>query len=261
MENNYVSVYKIIVEKFSQIGHNGTIHFSVAKEERVVTLRNATRVTPDGMRENVESAIISEFSVDLYVNDEQRIKLVCTPTHIMELAVGRLISEGYITCTDEIESAYMDEKGENVSFRISKTDAPLKEEYVVMEDAFYETEWIFRMIDAFTKEGQLHKKTKAAHSCILGRKGEVLFQCEDIGRHNAMDKAIGYMYLNKIKPQECMLFTSGRVPTEMAHKAIMAGIPVLISKAVPTDRALKMAQQYNMKLICKAWPDSFEIFN
>ena len=226
-----------------------------------MTLRNATRVTPDGMREDVESAIISEFSVDLYVNDKREIKLVCTPAHIMELAVGRLISEGYITCIDEIESAYMDKKGESIHFRIPKTDVSLNDEHTVMEDAFYEVEWIFRMIKEFTKEGLLHKKTKAAHSCILGRKGEVLFQCEDIGRHNAMDKAIGFMYLNRIKPEECMLFTSGRVPTEMAHKAIMAGIPVLISKAVPTDRALEMAQQYNLRLICKAWPDSFEIFN
>ena len=252
---------QIIVENFVWIGHNRAGYFSVAKEERVVILEKATRVTPDGIRENVESAIISEFSVNLYVNDERRMKMVCTPSYIKELAVGRLITEGWITCIDDIESTYMDESMENIYFQIKKIMTSLKGEYAVMQDAFYETDWIFRMIDAFTKEGQLHRKTKAAHSCILGSRGGVLFQCEDIGRHNAMDKAIGYMCLNRIPPRECMLFTSGRVPTEMAHKAIMAGIPVLVSKAVPTDRALEMAKRYNLKLICRAWPDSFEIFH
>ncbi len=224
-------------------------------------LKKATRVTPDGKRENVESAIISEFSVNVYVNEELWMSIVCTPSHIKELAIGRLITEGRISCIDEIESAYIDEEGEHICFQIKDSVALTKEKDTIMKDAFYETEWVFRMIDAFSQEGQLHKQTKAAHSCILGRKGKVLFQCEDIGRHNAMDKAIGYMCLNHIPPEECMLFTSGRVPTEMARKAIAAKVPVLISKAVPTDRALAMAQRYNMKLICKAWPDSFEIFN
>lgn len=224
-------------------------------------LKKATRVTPDGKRENVESAIISEFSVDVYVNDNLWMSMVCTPSHIKELAIGRLITEGRISCLDEIESAYMDEEGKRVFVQLPSHVSPVKGNYTAMQDAYYEADWVFRMIDAFTKEGLLHKQTKAAHSCILGRQGKVLFQCEDIGRHNAMDKVIGYMCLNRIPPQECMLFTSGRVPAEMAHKAISAKIPVLISKAVPTDRALAMAQRYNLKLICKAWPDSFEIFN
>ncbi len=224
-------------------------------------LKNATRVTPDGKRENVESAIISEFSVELYVNDERKMSMVCTPSHLKELAVGRLLTEGVISCVDEIESAYMDEEMDCIRFQIRKAEETSNKEYGVMDDVLYETEWIFQMIHAFSEEGLLHKKTKAAHSCILGRRGEVCFLCEDIGRHNAMDKAIGYMCLNKINPAECMLFTSGRVPTEMAQKAIAAGIPILISKAVPTDRALEMAKRYNLRLICKAWPDSFEIFN
>lgn len=224
-------------------------------------LSKATKVTPDGKRENVESAIVSEFSVNLYVNDELKMNMVCTHSNIKELAVGRMRSEGMITCADDIVSAYMDDREENIYFQIKKKGEGLIKEYRVLEDVSYETEWIFRLINAFAEEGQLHKMTKAAHSCILGRKGKVLFNCEDIGRHNAMDKAIGYMCLKGYDPSECMLFTSGRVPTEMVHKALIAGIPVLISKAVPTDRTLELAKKYNLKLICKAWPDSFEIFN
>ena len=47
----------------------------------------------------------------------------------------------------------------------------------------------------------------------------------------------------------------------MVAKAVAAGIPVLVSKAVPTDEAVAMAKKYKLTLICKAWPDRFEIFN
>ncbi len=224
-------------------------------------LRNVTKITPDGKRENVDSAIITEFSIILYVNNKKWMSMVCTPSWVKELAVGRLVTEGVISSIDDIENISVNEDGDSVYVELAKVVDNASRKYEVLSEVSYEFDWIFQMIQSFTKEGELHKKTKAAHSCILGRCGEVLFQCEDIGRHNAMDKVIGYMCLNKIEPKECMLFTSGRVPTEMAWKAIAAGIPVLISKAVPTDRALEMARRYNLKLICKAWPDSFEIFN
>lgn len=226
-----------------------------------MNLKKVTKITPDGKREVVESAIIAEFAIILYVNGVKWMNMVCTASYIKELSVGRLMTERVISSIDDIESILVNEEEGRVYIQLKKNTDTFSKEYKVLPEASYENDWIFQMIQSFTREGKLHKKTKAAHSCILGRCGEALFQCEDIGRHNAMDKAIGYMCLNRIEPRECMLFTSGRVPTEMAGKAIAAGIPVLISKAVPTDRTLEMAKQYNLKLICKAWPDSFEIFN
>lgn len=223
--------------------------------------RTAFKVTPDGKRERIESAIVSEFAVNLYVNDKLQFNMICTPEKIKELAVGRLLTEGVITCYDNLVSAYSDDENKNIYFDIEFYENHCERSYVNLPDVLYEESWVFALANAFVIDGELHRKTKAVHSCMLARRGEILFTCEDIGRHNAMDKAIGYMYLNNLNPAECMLFTSGRVPTEMAHKAIMAGIPILISKAVPTDKAIEMAKKYNLRLICKAWPDSFEVFN
>jgi FdhD protein len=69
------------------------------------------------------------------------------------------------------------------------------------------------------------------------------------------------MVKNKLEPLECLLFTTGRVPTDMVRKAVAASIGGLVSKAVPTDAAIEMAEKYNLNLICKAWPDSFVIAN
>ena len=80
---------------------------------------------------------------------------------------------------------------------------------------------------------------------------------EDIGRHNALDKAVGHMLLNNKEAEGCVLFTTGRVAADMVIKTVASGIPVLVSKAVPTTKALSLAKKYGLKLICNAWPDSY----
>ena len=69
-----------------------------------------------------------------------------------------------------------------------------------------------------------------------------LFSCEDIGRHNALDKVIGYALRHQIDLTECMVYSSGRIPTDMAMKAIYAGIPVLSSKASRYTRGDRTCQ-------------------
>lgn len=56
----------------------------------------------------------------------------------------------------------------------------------------WKKQWIFDLADCFANGTPFHRQTWATHSCFLACDGELLFQCEDIGRHNALDKAIGY---------------------------------------------------------------------
>ncbi|MBQ4045297.1 MAG: formate dehydrogenase accessory sulfurtransferase FdhD, partial [Lachnospiraceae bacterium] len=127
--------------------------------------------------------------------------------------------------------------------------------------AAWTPEDIFLLAGRFSKGSGIHKKTQGTHSAYLYHDGRIVFAAEDIGRHNALDKVIGYMLLHALKPETCMVYTTGRVPTDMVEKAVAAGVPVLVTKAVPTDQAVQMAKRYNLTLICKAWPDSFEIFH
>ena len=119
---------------------------------------------------------------------------------------------------------------------------------------------IFSLAREFSKETALHVKTGGTHSCILASEGETVFVSEDIGRHNAVDKAVGYALLNGIDLSRCMLFTSGRVPVDMVQKVIAAGIPVLVSKSVPTSESVELAREYGLNLVCRAWPDKCEIY-
>jgi FdhD protein len=218
----------------------------------------------------------------IYVYEKRVARLVCTPLDLEYLVLGRLLTEGIITGIDDIDTLYICDNG-NVAkvylknepkFRKSEeieptcctgnrqllqneADFPLKP----VEYALLSYDDIFAIAGEFVSGSSIHGKTKGTHSSYLQYQGKTVFGCEDIGRHNALDKCIGYMVKNRLVPIKCLLFTTGRVPTDMVRKAILAGVGGLVSKAVPTDAAIKMADMYNLNLICRAWPDSFMIAN
>ena len=119
---------------------------------------------------------------------------------------------------------------------------------------------IFDLADRFHAGMPLHEQTFATHSCFLAKGGELLFQCEDIGRHNALDKAIGYALRHGIPLSQCIIYSSGRIPTDMAMKAIRAGIPILSGKAAPTAEAVELAKAYGLTLVCAARRDRMKLF-
>ena len=129
-----------------------------------------------------------------------------------------------------------------------------------IEKINWKEEWIFAMADKMADGMPLHSETWGTHSCFLSKEGEILFGCEDIGRHNALDKVIGYALRNEIALEKCLVYSSGRVPVDMLEKVIKSGIPVLASKAVPTKEAIELAEEYGLTLICSARRDRMRVY-
>ena len=104
---------------------------------------------------------------------------------------------------------------------------------------------------AMGDELPLYRATHAVHSCFVLRDGKILYQCEDLGRHNALDKAVGCALAEGVQLGQCVLYTSGRVPVDMVRKAIRAGVPALVSKTMPTVQSLELAEAYGLKLLIR----------
>lgn len=246
-----------------------------------VAMAEAVLIRNDGTTEPVSREVLREHRLELVVNEQTVARLVCTPDNLEEFVVGRLITEGIIQNVNEIEQLYLCDSGNRARVFLKK-DVKLAQEmseeptcctdnrvllrpegevqYSAMEVPAWKEEWIYKIVDVFAKDSKLHKTTGGTHSCVLAVGEEIVHVVEDLGRHNAMDKAIGYAALHDIAPQECILFTTGRVPVDMVSKVIRARIPVLVSKSIPTMDAAEMAREYGLTLICRAWPDSFEIY-
>ncbi len=240
-----------------------------------------TLITPDGDEVAEETTLLHEHELNIIVNEHPVMRLVCTAQHLEELVLGRLLTGGFIECAEdvckivfckykteasvflnkeiELQAALHEEKSCCTGNKILYAVNSIKD-YPQLPKADYKCEWIFALAEQFAKGTVLHDLTCCTHSCMLARGGEILFTCEDIGRHNAMDKAIGYGLQNGISLSECILYTSGRVPVDMVEKAIAAGVPILASKAVPTVEAVELAEKYGLTLIGNARPDGMKLY-
>jgi FdhD protein len=108
---------------------------------------------------------------------------------------------------------------------------------------------VFDLYEDFALDTMFHSLTRGTHSCRLWLDGAIVYTAEDIGRHNAMDKVIGYALINGIDMTKTIVFTSGRIPLDMARKVVCAHIPVLASKAAPTDEAIRLCRASGVALV------------
>ena len=116
-------------------------------------------------------------------------------------------------------------------------------------NALWTTKSIEFLFHTMMAGSDLYRRTISTHSCILMRKGEILCSMDDIGRHNAFDKVVGWALLREIPLNECIVFSSGRIPVDMVQKAVRAGVTVLASKALPTMEAITLAEQKKLTLL------------
>jgi len=84
---------------------------------------------------------------------------------------------------------------------------------------------------------------------------------EDVGRHNAVDKIAGYIFLNKVNTYNKIFYTTGRLTSEMIIKTVKMNIPILISRSGFTSWGVDLAQQTNLTLIGRAKGKKYTILS
>lgn len=184
---------------------------------------------PDG----TEAAIPTEHAAVLYVNEQPAFRVVCTPQLLPQLALGRLLTEGWIAAAEEVEQIAVCAEGLKVNIYLNH---PLTARRAAAQE----------VSSCCTDNVTLGSPVEVQPL----HEGRILCACEDIGRHNALDKAVGSTLLAGVPLSECVLYTSGRVPMDMVRKAIRAGVPALVSKTMPTVQSLELAAEYGLQFVC-----------
>ena len=229
------------------------------------------RVKADGSREEGSDYMLLENSLEIFVNGLYAGTVPCTPQYLAELVLGWLRAEGFINSLQEVSS--VDVSADGTRAEVTLADV-LPGQFAVNESGRYapvpvkpipwKKEWIFALAKDFEEILPLRRETMAAHNCRLargsGNEAEILFKCEDIGRHSAIDKVIGWAMRNGVDTKDCILFTSGRVSREMVKKVIRAGIPVMAGKGTISGRAVQLAKANSLTLIGYARQESLCIF-
>ncbi|NLL42221.1 MAG: formate dehydrogenase accessory sulfurtransferase FdhD [Firmicutes bacterium] len=201
------------------------------------------RIT-DGEKSAVQDRVIVEHDLAVYVNGELFVDMLCTPKDLECLVYGHLFAEGVIGSKADVEKLTIDGQRADVILKPAEQAGPKK----LGNKVLLQAEDIFSAIGAFHGQSELFAATGGVHNCELHHlNGEKIFM-EDLGRHNAGDKALGKALLEEWDLSQVFMITSGRVPKYMAQKAINTGISIVISKSAPTDQAVELARAHNLTL-------------
>ncbi len=207
-----------------------------------------------------EALLLKEQALRIVLDGKRMTRLVCTGADLPALAAGWLLTSGFISRASDLASLKITGAGQEFLAEAERRTKTAQRTMAPVCARKIRREWLFHLADTFRVEQPLYLATHSIHSCILSRSGKVLYLCEDIGRHNALDKAAGYAILHGIPPAECEVYLSGRLPVDMVEKALRAGFPVLAGKALPTAEAVEFASAFGLLLAGRAGAESFEVF-
>lgn len=208
-----------------------------------------------------EDKIIAEYPFSLVLNGKYKKTFLCTPTQLEELVVGYLLTKGYINDIEDIIGVEINEKDKVAHVNIKEIKDVNNNEEIYLNELYsvkYESikeesdihvDTVYEVVKVNLNYSKLFKDTGGAHSVAIFENNEEIVMCEDVARHNAMDKAIGHCVLNKIPLNNKVIVASGRISFEMISKVAKAKIPIVISKSAPTNLSVDLAEKLNITLI------------
>jgi FdhD protein len=224
----------------------------------------------------VETAVVTERPLTLFLNAREIVTMMTIGDRPDLLAVGYLLNQGMLRSEDEITDVdYEDDIGTVVVRTKAQTDfedklkkkiqtsgcaqgtvfGDLMEDFDKVElnpNAKVKTSWLYQLTKKINTAPSLYLKAGAIHGCVLAQEGRPLIYMEDVGRHNAVDKIAGYMFLNRVAPEDKIFYTTGRLTSEMVIKTVKMRIPVLVSRSGFTAWGVELARKANLKLIGRA---------
>jgi FdhD protein len=114
------------------------------------------------------------------------------------------------------------------------------------------TSWLYALTHKINTTPSLYLEAGAIHGCVLAHGDRPLVYMEDVGRHNAVDKIAGWMFLNRVSAHDKLFYTTGRLTSEMVIKTVRMGIPILISRSGFTAWGVELARKAGLTLIGRA---------
>ena len=225
--------------------------------KEIVTEIDCIRVDGDE-RENRRETIAVEREMRLIVNDQLVTNFLYSAGLDEQLVVGYLVSSGLISRLDDLEWIELEEGICKV--RVSEKE---KQKSAVQDVGLSISHRQLIEIRARLIENQKHHiATRGFHGAIIWELStRKWFVCEDIGRHNAVDKVIGYGIKEGYNFSHSMVLLSGRLVSNIVVKCRNSCIPLMASMTVATDGGIREAVDSNMTIIGSLSEDGFWLYN
>jgi FdhD protein len=251
------------------------------------------RTSPDCWRGNMNGegnrTIPEETAVAITYNGTTHAVMMATPCDLEDFGVGFSLTEGIVGSVSEIENIEILPSEEGVEIRISLAPSPrhafnlrrrhlagptgcglcgleslseaLRSPREVKSELRVSAEAVRTAVVALSRRQFLHHATHAVHAAAFWQPAAGLVALrEDVGRHNALDKLIGTLSLDRVQPGEGIVLLTSRVSVELVQKTAMLGAAILVAISAPTALAVRFCENAGITLAAIARGDGFEVF-
>mgnify|MGYP001241555398 CR=1 FL=1 len=233
----------------------------------------------------IVTSVIIERPLTIFLNSQEIVTVMTVGDYPDMLAVGFLLNQNMLRADDEIISIDFDDDLDVIIVRTEREtdfEQQLKkktltsgcaqgtvfgdlmekfEKISIGSSAILKTSWLYALSQKINSTPSLYLKVGAIHGCILCQEDQPLIYMEDVGRHNAIDKIAGYMFLKKIGAKDKIFYTTGRLTSEMVIKAVMMKLPIIASRSGFTAWGVDLARKSNITMIGRLRGRTFTVLS
>lgn len=249
--------------------------FDIAPDPHAAGLTSSLRGV-DASGQPIDLPVVTEKPLTIYLNRQEIVTAMTLGDRPQQMAVGFLYNQSMLQHGDQITAIDYDEELSVVIVRTAHEtnyEAKLQKKIRtsgcaqgtvfgdIMDrfdkiklnlDMRISTRQLMHLSKAINTAPSLYLTAGAIHGCVLCTAHRPLIYVEDIGRHNAVDKIAGYMFMDNIAPEDKLFYTTGRLTSEMVIKTVLMGISVLVSRSGFTEAGVRLARQAGLTLIGRA---------
>lgn len=220
--------------------------------------------------------VITEQSVKLIVNGDLWISFICSPTDLKAMAVGFLWNEHIIDTLEEINEVNINPSNDLIEVMLKKpaqkpflwhrtstglTIASEDKIQSIPDDFQIKAENLISIYETFSSKQALYESIGGYHSAAISDGENITICVEDVGRHNCMDKIAGLYLLDEKPCKARIILLTGRISSEMMHKALRLNSSLMVSRTTPTANAVEIAQAHGLTLIGYLRANRFTIYS
>ena len=249
--------------------------FDIAPDPHAAGLTTSLRGV-DASGQPIDLPVVTEKPLTIYLNRQEIVTAMTLGDRPQQMAVGFLYNQNMLQHGDQIIAIDYDEELSVVIVRTAHEtnyEAKLQkkirtsgcaqgtvfgdimdrfDKIKLNPDMQISTRQLMHLSKAINTAPSLYLTAGAIHGCVLCTADKPLIYVEDIGRHNAVDKIAGYMFMDNIAPEDKLFYTTGRLTSEMVIKTVLMGISVLVSRSGFTEAGVRLARQAGLTLIGRA---------
>jgi len=220
----------------------------------------------------------SEMALAIYVNHQELVTILCTPTKLNCLVLGFLYAEGIISGIGDVESMQVCEEESLADVMLSNTEYELPTQRTLTSGcgggATFKTQGqrvdsdlvatpkeVLSLMKQLQEQMALYRLCGGVHASALSDTKNLLIVAEDIGRHNTLDKIQGECLLRGLSTRDRLLLSTGRISSEMLLKAAKMQVPVIVSRHSPTGAAVSLARDLGITLVGHARGSRLSVYS